>query len=496
VYLVFARKYRPLRFEEVVGQAHIATTLQNAVKNDRVGHAYLFCGSRGVGKTTMARILAAALNCEKGPTADPCGACTSCRAIATGDDLDVIEIDGASNRGIDQIRELRQNLGYAPARSRCKIYYIDEVHMLTPPAFNALLKSLEEPPSHVKFIFSTTDPQQLPDTVKSRCQRFDFHRISDAEIIKHLRFVCEKEGLEPEKGSLECVARSARGSMRDALSTLDQLASFDGKNVPLQQVLTVLGAVETRRLTETIDALAQGETGSALSIVHEILFSGVDVLDFADQLSEYVRDLLVASYLGTDDELLAGAAADAETLSRQSEMFSPEQLLYVIQVLREAKLRARRETTGRLALEVAIVKLSRLDELVPVEQALQQLSGPAGAANPRQSQELARKAQPAGSTVSKRIQSIREKLQNRTAAPSRSEDVQAPEGVDPAKLQQIQGAAADAAAMEELAKDQPLLKAFVEADREFGLSPVRLRRKQRPAEETLPDNTPRKAGGQ
>jgi DNA polymerase-3 subunit gamma/tau len=220
VYLVFARKYRPLRFEEVVGQAHIATTLQNAVKNDRVGHAYLFCGSRGVGKTTMARILAAALNCEKGPTADPCGACTSCRAIATGDDLDVIEIDGASNRGIDQIRELRQNLGYAPARSRCKIYYIDEVHMLTPPAFNALLKSLEEPPSHVKFIFSTTDPQQLPDTVKSRCQRFDFHRISDAEIIKHLRFVCEKEGLEPEKGSLECVARSARGSMRDALSLL------------------------------------------------------------------------------------------------------------------------------------------------------------------------------------------------------------------------------------------------------------------------------------
>ena len=507
MYLVFARKYRPLRFEEVVGQAHIATTLQNAVKNDRVGHAYLFCGSRGVGKTTMARILARALNCKKGPTTDPCGECTACRSIATGDDLDVIEIDGASNRGIDQIRELRQNLGYAPARSRYKIYYIDEVHMLTPQAFNALLKSLEEPPPHVKFIFSTTDPQQLPDTVKSRCQRFDFRRISDAEIIKHLRLVCDREGLEPEKGALEFVARAARGSMRDALGTLDQLASFDDKKVPLQHVLTVLGAVETQRLTEIVDALAQGETGRALGIVHEILFSGVDVLDFSDQLSEYARDLLVASYRGTDDELLAGAAADAATLTRQSKLFTPEQLLYMIQILREAKLRARRETTGRLALEVAIVKLSRLGELVPLEQALRQLSGPSASGNPPGSavprtMAPSRQAQPTDSAVSKRIQNIREKLQNRTTAPAVSEDVQAPEGIDPAKFRQIQASATNVgdaqlrSVAEELQKDLPLLKAFKEADQEFGLTPVRLRRRQDSGEDKPPNDSSHRAGGQ
>ena len=496
VYLVFARKYRPQRFEEVVGQAHIATTLQNAVKNGRVGHAYLFCGSRGIGKTTMARILAKALNCEKGPTPQPCGECDSCLRIATGDDLDVLEIDGASNRGIEQIRELRQNIGYAPAHSRCKIYYIDEVHMLTQQAFNALLKSLEEPPSHVKFIFSTTDPQQLPDTVKSRCQRFNFRRISDAEIIKHLRSICTKEGLEAQKGSLEFIARAARGSMRDALGTLDQLASFDDKQVRLGEVLSVLGAAEAQELTEIIDSLARGETGRALSIVHEILSSGVDVLDFTDQLSQYTRDLLIASYCSANDELLAGAMADDETLSRQSELFSPEQLVYMIQILREAKLRARRETTGRLALEVAIVKLSRLGELAPLEQALQQLSVPAASSSPSPDEAPARHSRPPDSAVSKRIRNMKQKLQNRSNAAAQGEEIRAPEGMDPAKFRQIQGSAADIGAAEELRKDQPLLKAFVEADQEFGLTPVRLRRRQHSRQEKPQDNESNKLAGQ
>ncbi|MHC4789184.1 MAG: DNA polymerase III subunit gamma/tau, partial [Planctomycetota bacterium] len=194
MYVVFARKYRPQRFEGVVGQEHITRTLQNAVRRGRVAHAYLFCGSRGVGKTTVARILAKALNCAEGPTPEPCCECEACRRIATGDDMDVMEIDGASNRGIDQVRDLRQNVRLVPAHSRFKIYYIDEVHMLTGEAFNALLKTLEEPPRHVKFIFSTTDPQRLPETVKSRCQRFDFHRIPDAGIIGLLEQVCEAEG--------------------------------------------------------------------------------------------------------------------------------------------------------------------------------------------------------------------------------------------------------------------------------------------------------------
>ncbi len=199
MYVVFARKYRPERFEDVVGQQHVTRTLQNAVRSGRVAHAYLFSGSRGVGKTTVARILAKALNCADGPTPEPCGECDSCRRIATGDDLDVMEIDGASNRGIDQVRDLRQNVGLAPAHSRYKIYYIDEVHMLTEPAFNALLKTLEEPPQHVKFIFSTTDPQKLPETVKSRCQRFDFRRIADAEIVAWLRRSRRRRGCRPRR---------------------------------------------------------------------------------------------------------------------------------------------------------------------------------------------------------------------------------------------------------------------------------------------------------
>jgi len=492
MYLVFARKYRPQTFDEVVGQAHIARTLQNAVRQDRVAHAYLFCGSRGVGKTSMARILAKAVNCAKGPTPEPCGECESCRRIAAGDDLDVMEIDGASNRGIDEIRDLRQNVKYAPSHSRFKIYYVDEVHMLTAPAFNALLKTLEEPPPHVKFIFSTTDPQQLPDTVKSRCQRFDFRRISDAEIIQHLERICEKEGLVPEKGALAAAARAARGSLRDALGVLDQVASFSDKEVRLEDVLTVLGAARTEFLSELVEALAAGETGRALSLVHEVLVGGVDLLDFTDQLSEYLRDLLVAAHTSADDDLLAGSAADAETLQRQSKLFTPEQFIYVIQVLREAKLRARRDTTGRLAIELAVIKLSRLKDLIPLEQALKGNPGPARPGNP-----VAAPAEPAQSdpeqsaAAKKRINSIMGRLKNPDSAPpADKKEEPVPEGVDPQVYRQVLNAADSKATAEKL-KDNPLLmRAFVKADEEFGLRAVELKEQDREEEKETHSEEP------
>jgi len=493
VYLVFARKYRPQRFQEVVGQAHVARTLQNAVRADRVAHAYLFCGGRGIGKTSMARILAKALNCAQGPTPEPCCECESCRRIAVGEDLDVMEIDGASNRGIEQVRELRQKVGYAPAHSRFKVYYVDEVHMLTQPAFNALLKTLEEPPAHVKFIFSTTDPQQLPDTVKSRCQRFDFRRISDADMIAHLRGICEKEALGAEKGSLETIARAARGSLRDALSTLDQVAALGERQVRTQDVLMVLGAARTESLTEIVDALAQRQTGKALSLLGETLFGGVDLIDFIDQLSEYLRDLLVAACCGPDDGLLAGSPAGADVLARQCELFSQEQIVYAIQILREAKLRARRDTTGRVALEVAIVKLSRLDDLIPLEQALTEPNPGAGPGSSRAVAEPRPRAEsrPAGQR-STPVRRIRQKLENRNRAVRNNAVAAAPEGIDPGKLRAILSSAPDPTVAEQAREAPALLKAFAEADRVIGLQPVRLERQpeeNKAKDETVPEET-------
>jgi DNA polymerase-3 subunit gamma/tau len=480
MYVVFARKYRPQRFGEVIGQEHIARTLQNAVKADRVAQAYLFCGSRGVGKTTMARILAKALNCEQGPTPEPCGKCEACRRIATGDDLDVMEIDGASNRGIDEVRALRQNVRLAPAHSRFKIYYVDEVHMLTEPAFNALLKTLEEPPAHVKFIFSTTDPLKLPETVRSRCQRFDFRRIPDAGIVQLLDGVCRKEGLELEPGAASVIARAARGSMRDALGALDQLGALSGK-IRMEDVLAVLGAVDRLMLGQIVDALAQEDAPAALRATHRVLFGGTDAEDFADQLSEYLRDLLVASYCGADDPMLAGAMADAETLKRQSQLFTPDQFSYMIVLLREAKLRARRDTTGRIAIELAILKMCRLSDLVPIQEALEELSGgpgPArGADRPPASGAAAAEA---GQGPVGRIRNIKERLKSgRKADPLATAERKVPEGMDEVKYRQVAAAAESPEVGREALKKEALLKAFGDADKALGLSPQRLERLQR-----------------
>jgi len=489
MYVVFARKYRPQTFGDVVGQQHIALTLQNAVRNDRVAHAYLFCGSRGVGKTTVARILAKALNCEQGPTPDPCCKCDACLRIATGDDIDVLEIDGASSRGIDEVRELRQSVRLAPARSRHRIFYIDEVHMLTGPAFNALLKTLEEPPPHVKFMFSTTDPQKMPETVKSRCQRFDFRRISDADIIEWLDGICTKESLTVEDGGLAAIARSARGGMRDALGALDQLASF-GNDIALKDVLAVLGAVDAGALVRVVDALVAEDTGEALRATHDVLFAGTDVEDFADQLSLYLRDVLVAGCCGASDPLLGGATADAATLQRHAEALPADQITYMIQLLRAARLRAARETTGRLALELAVIKMSRLSELVQLSQVVSEVKAGGGRSMPaptpkrrtsRSSPSSDHQGAPASGAsrppprTKPEPSAPPEPKQEPAPAPVQRAN-KCPDGVPEVMWRKLRSVADDAETAEGALADKSLLAAFMTGSRELGLEPVRLER--------------------
>jgi len=305
-YLVLARKYRSATFEEVVGQEHVATTLVNAIKTGRVAHAFLFTGTRGVGKTTMARILAKALNCLKAdaPTPEPCNTCDACLAIARGDDIDVVEIDGASNRGIDEIRELRSNAIYRPARCRFKIYYIDEVHMLTKEAFNALLKTLEEPPAHVKFIFSTTEVHRVPATILSRCQRFDFRNIPTRLIAEHLARICQAEKVEASGEALFRIARAAAGSMRDGLSLLDQLLAAGGGAVTEADVIRVLGTPSEEATAEVVSAIAAGDPAAALEGLDELLSAGVTLDSALTAIGEMFRHMMLIQACGPDSDLV------------------------------------------------------------------------------------------------------------------------------------------------------------------------------------------------
>ena len=279
-YIVFARKWRPKTFDDVVGQEHITNTLKKAIEKNRVAHAYIFSGTRGVGKTTTARILARALNCEKGPTPEPCGECTNCKNILSGSSFDVLEIDGASNNGVDDIRELRDNIGYSSMGGNNRIFVIDEVHMLTKSAFNALLKTLEEPPKNVIFIFATTEPQKIPATIHSRCQRYDFRRISVEQVLGRLVHICESEKIAFEKSALTLVARKAEGSMRDALSLLDQVYSFCQENITEKEVRTVLGLVETEVYERIMDSISSKDPAPALKTVQDILYQGFDLQEF------------------------------------------------------------------------------------------------------------------------------------------------------------------------------------------------------------------------
>src|SRR4051794_28089249 len=292
-YQVFARKYRPQTFDDLVGQGHVTRTLKNAVEQNRLAHAYLFVGPRGIGKTSTARILAKALNCVKGPTVTPCGVCDSCKEITGGNSLDVLEIDGASNNGVEQVRELRDNVRYAPSKGHFKIYIIDEVHMLTSAAFNALLKTLEEPPEHVKFIFATTEPQKVLPTILSRCQRFDLHRIPANLIAQHLQFIAGKEKITLEPAAAHAIARGADGGLRDAESMLDQLVAFCGETIAEADVLNVFGFTSEQTVADFTTKILRGETSAALGLLDEQAAAGKEMMKLMSDLISYLRDLLV-----------------------------------------------------------------------------------------------------------------------------------------------------------------------------------------------------------
>ncbi|MCI0357161.1 MAG: DNA polymerase III subunit gamma/tau [Planctomycetaceae bacterium] len=362
-YVVVARRYRPQDFEQLVGQSQVSQALANAITTNRVGHAYLFTGARGVGKTSTARIFSKCLNCVTGPTTTPCGQCDVCAGIASGDDIDVIEIDGASNRGIDEIRQLRSNVNVRPSRARFKIYIIDEVHMLTTPAFNALLKTLEEPPEHVKFIFCTTEADKIPITVLSRCQRFDFAPIETRSIVDRLAQICANEGVTAEPEVLQIVARRAAGSMRDSQSLLEQLLSFGGKRITVDDVHAMLGTAKSSRLLSLVACLVRRDAAAALAEVEAATGEGVDLGQFTEQLLGHFRDAMAALVGCPQELLLHTSAAEFDATRQVGQQLGLTTLLAIAQILDQTLVRMRQSTHVRTLVEMALVRICKLEDL-------------------------------------------------------------------------------------------------------------------------------------
>ena len=373
-YQVLARKWRPQQFDEVVGQDHVATTLKNAIEQSRLAHAYLFVGPRGIGKTSIARIFAKALNCVKGPTATPCDKCDNCREIANGNSLDVLEIDGASNNGVEQVRELRDTCRYTPARGKFKIYIIDEVHMLTTAAFNALLKTLEEPPAHVKFIFATTDPQKVLPTILSRCQRFDLRRIPAALLVKHLKKITKDEKVTIDEAALAAIARGAEGGMRDAESTHDQLIAFCGDKITEKDVLSVFGLVAHEKIAALTDAIIDGQTNVALKTLKELDEIGKDLQRLLADLLDHYRNLLVLTIGGADAELIDGPDTELDLLKQQASRIDADAVLRIIDALAGAEGRLRYALSKRIYFEIALVRAIKAREMIGLEGILKKLN--------------------------------------------------------------------------------------------------------------------------
>ncbi|OGX23713.1 MAG: DNA polymerase III, subunit gamma and tau [Omnitrophica WOR_2 bacterium RIFCSPHIGHO2_01_FULL_48_9] len=394
-YLVLARKHRPAVFAEVIGQEHITDLLAQTITSGRIAHAYLFCGPRGIGKTSCARILAKCLNCEKGPTLNPCGQCTACQEIAKGTSFDVLEIDGASNRGIDEIRTLRENVKFAPGYGRYKIYIVDEVHMLTTEAFNALLKTLEEPPEHVKFIFATTDINKVPETIISRCQRFDFKRIPVKTIIQLLADIAKKEKLQIDQEALLAIAKAAQGSLRDALSILDQLSGLSDKNIKGHDVTSMLGTVETQYLFEITDAIAQKNCAVALQTLDKIIDEGKDIKQLSRDLIEHFRNLMVIKIGGKSlGKLVDYPVEIKDMLLQQTERFSLAEILRAIDAFIEAQETSRITESLRMPLEIAFAKLTYSAEAPKTSVPAKPAVSPAAVSAPPAPPVAARKTSP------------------------------------------------------------------------------------------------------
>jgi DNA polymerase-3 subunit gamma/tau len=361
-YVVFARRWRPQDFESVIGQEPVTTTLKNAISLNRIAHAYLFSGPRGVGKTTVARIFAKALNCEKGPTTTPCNNCVSCKEIMAGSNLDILEIDGASNRGIDEIRTLRENIRFAPISARFKIYIIDEVHQITTEAFNALLKTLEEPPEHAKFIFATTQPNKVPATILSRCQRFDFKRIPLKLIIHKLQQIVKDEKIAvKEEEALFAIARVAEGSMRDAEVLLDQLNCASEGRINLKEVTEMLGMVEEELLFDVAEKILQNQTRELLLCLDGLIADGKDLAGFLNSLTEHFRSLLISKVVGARglENILDLPKELLSRIIQQAEKFTQPRLFYILEILAHTQESSRRAVSIRTAVELALIKITQ-----------------------------------------------------------------------------------------------------------------------------------------
>ncbi|MDB6147721.1 MAG: polymerase subunit gamma and tau [Spartobacteria bacterium] len=434
-YEVFARKYRPQTFDDLVGQTHVSRTLKNAVEQNRLAHAYLFVGPRGVGKTSTARILAKALNCIHGPTITPCGICDNCKEIAGGNSLDVIEIDGASNNSVEDVRELRDNVRYAPAKGRYKIYLIDEVHMLSSAAFNALLKTLEEPPPHVKFIFATTEPQKVLATILSRCQRFDLHRIPANLIAQHLQFIAGKEKITLEPAAAHAIARGAEGGLRDAESMLDQLVAFCGENIAEADVLNIFGFTSRQSVAGFTENILRGKTADAVQLLHDQCEAGKDMMKLMSDLISYLRDLLV--FKVKPDALSDDVDADLQkSLAAQAELIETDRLLELIDQFAEAEGRMKWAPNKKLHFEVALIRAVQTLGQVTLNEVIENLNALREGKEPSQKL-LSAKAAPAstkGSVPKKEVATTTVTQREPEKIAATQETVVGDAAIDPAKI--------------------------------------------------------------
>ncbi len=374
-YQVIARKYRPQNFAELISQEHVKTTLENAITQGRIAHGYIFSGQRGTGKTTVARILARCLNCEKGPTPAACGVCASCREIASGSALDVIEIDAASNRGINEMRELRENVRFRPARDRYKIFIIDEAHQITTEAFNALLKTLEEPPEWVVFVLCTTESHKIPTTIASRCQQFSFRSVDFNELVARMEQIARQEGIEADKETLSVLAQAGEGSVRDSLSALDQAIACCGTRLSAAEVRGLLGMFGTESLEQVAEALAAGDSRRMLKIVAELEANGRSLQHFARELARYFRNLMVVKIEGGSSRLVAASPAEQERLLAVAAQFSEEDLTRYLKLALDLFKDLQTSLQPRLHLEMGLLRLVHAGRLQPIEEALAALGG-------------------------------------------------------------------------------------------------------------------------
>jgi DNA polymerase-3 subunit gamma/tau len=473
-YQVFARKYRPQTFDDLVGQAHVTRTLKNAVQQNRLAHAYLFVGPRGIGKTSTARILAKALNCVNGPTITPCGVCDSCKEITAGNSLDVLEIDGASNNGVEQVRELRDNVRYAPSKGHFKIYIIDEVHMLTSAAFNALLKTLEEPPPHVKFIFATTEPQKVLPTILSRCQRFDLHRIPANLIAQHLQFIAGKEKITLDPAAAHAIAKGADGGLRDAESMLDQLVAFCGEKIAEPDVLNVFGFTSEQTVANFTDKILRGLTSDALELLHAEAENGKDMMKLMSDLIAYLRDVLVGKV--KPDALADDLNPELQkSLEAQAALVDTDRLLELIDQFAAAEGRMKWAPNKRLHFEVAVIKAIQTLSQVTLNEVIENLAALRDGKSPKEEGASARSRPPEAGPSAK----SNAKFQDRTVAvetPRVAEKTPAKESktttadLSPVlEAKAIDHEAVWQKAVEQIRTRRPLIRGWVESARALGI---------------------------